>query len=570
MDGKHNQAVIDQYKTNPVLESYYRSHEVLSPEGIKRFEYLDHSTIDNISQLISKQKEIAKQIGATQAVQTEDLYGFHVTRFFPKGIIRPRQYALDWRDKYAEAQEQARVTALQKVSARVSEILNIYPQTIDIDVAKLLNLNVLDDGIDKASASLIATIFGSKALKSELRNMIEDECGVVQMGFDHIHLATSVGRSTVHFTINHLVTPHEGHPGWADDSFVVIAKLNDIQGHFVGGYIEDIYSVGPVRLNGDITIFVNKELYKNDKELQFAIEARPANIKIQYYSGKYQDAVVSWCKGNGIQLLQTQDYISSTRKDDVMFVSHSDKKYLFDSVKITQSLKLKFAEHAATPMRTLDKFLRSNPIITITPFLEILHDLKKVPGAKIHQEIRMLIELTKKLYPVPAANYNAFNMQCTAIYKATDIFMNSETQVALNAAVDANKAFLKYFDHFPDFSREVQDHSLTLCVNQFTGLNKFKCFYQNDSSFLVDLVFQDSNLNKKQLESLGEKLSSVFNVQFFVQERYVWSYLITKHVNLEENFKKIHQSLNQDKAQDIQKELSEYSRFDTVKVNWSI
>lgn len=352
-----------------------------------------------------------------------------------------------------------------------------------------------------------------------------------------------------------MASAHGSHSGWPEDSFVIVDKTTNSAYQLVGGYIEDQFTIGQYRLSEDAVIFINKDKYDKSPELKTEVNALPASIKVVFYSGNYRDAVSNWLKINNIPVLQCQKYLSSS-SEEMMYVSHSENKQLFDSEVVNKSLNLRYLDYHLTPMSSMTGLLYDGRLCTKKPFSVNLKEYNDIaPNRKVTDEIAVVNELIKKMFRIPKCNQDAFKMQCTAVYKVIDFLVNSQYQVELLGKFRNNTAFLQYFDHFPDFTREVKEHYITACMTEYSGI-KFQCFYQQSGSTLVDVVFRNDKLSGKHLESFARKLSSVFNVEFFVQEQKAEKYIVTKHVNKKDNGEKIYKSFNWNKAQEVQKGLA--------------
>lgn len=556
MQPSYDQTIISQYKSDKEIDNLLLKNGQFPYRTFELPVIMDLGNTNELQTKLIEHRQIARNAGATKNVDLNNVYCFHVTSYLPiEGVIYPRQN----NKKIGDAPDLTAAMVQKNIEEKVETLLSsdsLCMSTINPKLASMLELTSLSMGLSKEAAQFIAKIYGINALNSDCHEYIQDRSGMCVINLNYITQLVSTARSTVHFTLNHLVTAHDGHSGWPDDSYVVVANLNDIKEQLVAGYIEDMFSIGPVHLKGDITLFVNQAKYNQNPDIQMEVNSLPSNIKVKFYTGKYKDAVSNWAESTGIQLLETKEYLKSSASSEVMVVSHSNKKYLFDSLVINKSLGIPYMEHKLTPMSTLEGIFISRNIISDSPFLNFLYEYKKcAPQRDIKDEIKVLIELIRKYYRIPVCNRDAFKMYCRAIYKAADAFMSSPTQGAFNRFVEPNEQFFKYFDHLPDFAREVKGQSLCGYMSEYTGL-KFQCFYQTSGKTLVDIVFKDTSFNGKALEILATKLSSVFNVQFFLQEQEGQSYIVTKHVNKKENGAKIYQSIDWSKKEEVQQSIA--------------
>lgn len=560
MDSKqqYDQKLIDKYEEHEEINDIYSRGKGMSPARFKALgSALDtFQLLPFIAPVILKQKLIAKKFRAEEHVSFNSLYSIHITEYFPvEGVIYPR-FGTACRFNTNDELEKQRKEKLKQSVENILREPQMKVAFLNPKVLQDLGLRPSGDGLSEQLIQKCLEI-GVEALDLELQEVLYDTYGSNRLIPDDWDLILSPFRNTVHFALNHMANAHGGHSGWSEDSFVIVDKAVNSAHQFVGGYIEDQFTIGQYRLSKDAVVFVNNAKYKKDTKLQVEVLALPSYITVVFYDGHYRDAVSNWLKESYIPILQCQEYLKGASAQDVMYVSHSTHKELFDSEVIDKHFNIRYTDHHITPMSSITGLLYDGRICTQKPFLVNIMEYNNIaPDRNIRDEVKVINELIKKMFKIPECNQDAFKMQCTAVYKVIDFLTTSKFQVELRSKIQINTSFLKYFDHFPDFSREVKDHYVTKCMQEYSGI-EFKCFYQQSGKTLVDVVFQNDKLSSTQLENLAHKLSSIFNVEFFMQEQQEKEkYIVTKHVNKKENGEKIYKSMNWGKAQEVQKGLA--------------
>lgn len=101
----------------------------------------------------------------------------------------------------------------------------------------------------------------------------------------------AITRPTVHFSINSIVTEHKKYVEENNHRFIVIDKFENALDKICGGYLEDVFCIGPYRLSHKATILAPESCKTT---LQEKIKGMSKKIKITYYSGSEKEGLNQW------------------------------------------------------------------------------------------------------------------------------------------------------------------------------------------------------------------------------------------------------------------------------------
>jgi hypothetical protein len=169
----------------------------------------------------------------------------------------------------------------------------------------------------------------------------------------------SVVRPTVHFTLNYLVQETEEF-NLKDRKFAIIDRYESSQNQMVGGYLEDIFCIGPYKLSKDAAILVPNSL-KEDVQLQEEIAKLNGRVKeIIFYDDGTEKALAVAMNAflADKQAPVFQSVVDDDRKPNLL--SKLDKGRFFSSQSFMVSQKKIFCTHDITPMAQLERFLVLN------------------------------------------------------------------------------------------------------------------------------------------------------------------------------------------------------------------
>lgn len=111
---------------------------------------------------------------------------------------------------------------------------------------------------------------------------IDDEIDLQESMKNIVQTIVSVVRPTVHFSVNSIVAEHRDYVKKEHQRFVVIDKYEKALPHISGGYLEDIFCIGPYKLSNDAVILVPASLSQN-REIKEKIRSLNGRVKVIEY-----------------------------------------------------------------------------------------------------------------------------------------------------------------------------------------------------------------------------------------------------------------------------------------------
>lgn len=202
----------------------------------------------------------------------------------------------------------------------------------------------------------------------------------------------SILRPTVHFSLNSIVSKHKDYIGTNNQRFIVIDELKKAADSISGGYVEDLFCIGPYKLSNKATILI-PESEKNEISTKEKIQKISKKINISYYKGDESAALKEWLKE------KNASYLNPVQKDENIpnLLGKLGKDQYISSESLMKKLGKTYCSHDITPTAQIENYIADSKIAHLKDF--IISRIILNPGVeKTKKIISEYIESTKKLF----------------------------------------------------------------------------------------------------------------------------------------------------------------------------
>ncbi|NNM44375.1 MAG: hypothetical protein HKM07_08570 [Chlamydiae bacterium] len=339
----------------------------------------------------------------------------------------------------------------------------------------------------------------------------------------------SIFRPTVHFSVNSIASAHSAYAQASKPRFIIIDKLTNALDSISGGYLEDMFCIGPYRISNEATILI-PESSKMDSELQDKIKKLNGRVEIVYYNGSEQLAFENWIQGKNahpIKAVQSDPNIPN-------FVCLLGNDRYISSQSLMQEIKKTFCTHDTSPTAQIEEQICTGEIYSIPPFLESVktHSLEVIVRSIIEY-----VDVASKVYELSAKQRRFIRSYEEAILLAVKIISKAKNNVQLLQDLDFHNELIMHYDKKFDLTRKIDSQSATQVLSELTGLT-FSAYYRMDCDTIVDAAHQTS-LSEIESETLLAKLIRDIGLEFTIEQQENSFYIILKGVNLPEVQEKI-------------------------------
>lgn len=314
----------------------------------------------------------------------------------------------------------------------------------------------------------------------------------------------SLARPTVHFSLNSVAHPNENHKGFKRNSFVILDDLKSSTEQIAGGFIEDLFCVGPFRLSDKATVLVPKEM-ADQEAVVHGISTLPKEVKVVYFEGELNVAVENYLKSIGSEYLHIKH-----DKEVPQFFGRFGNKAISTEVLLPTIGKL-LTSPDITPFTGLENLFVNNSNFNIYPFIELLEDFDP-DAAKLL--ISSYYRLMSECFKLTSAQASFLKMHQKVIGQVIDLFAKSYSAEELFKKVSVESEVLKSYDFRTDLSRPVLDKgeyhrtSLSLLLESVSGLC-FRAYFRQNCTTVIDLVFKQEHTSTTLSSKASDAISKL-------------------------------------------------------------
>lgn len=341
----------------------------------------------------------------------------------------------------------------------------------------------------------------------------------------------SVIRPTVHFSLNSIVSEHSEYKIKGNQRFIVIDKLESATNSISGGYIEDIFCIGPYKLSNDATILV-PEACKNKKGIQEKIENINRNIKVIYYQGIDKDNFVKWIKNHNAS------YINPIQQDpDIpnLLCQYGDNRYM-NSHSLMKDLKKTYCTHDITPTAQIETYISKTFISEKAPFLQLF---EKSNFECIIKNIHDFINSINEVYPLNESQKIFIKGYEKAVFLGLEMVYKAKNLEEIQKNLSLDNDLIFQYDMETDLNNKINFQSATKNLSHIIGLT-FTPYFRKNSTTIVDAACRLS-LSIGEAKILVNHLNNKTGLDFIIEEHKDCLYMVLKGVNLENISKSIWQ-----------------------------
>lgn len=351
------------------------------------------------------------------------------------------------------------------------------------------------------------------------------------MGVDHplktiLERVFPILRPTVHFTVNSVVSNHRDYIAETNRRFIVVDSFERAAESISGGYIEDVFCIGPYHLSNQAEVLI-PESCRTDQTLQKEIAALKGRVKIVYYQGNEGEALAKWMKEKNASIL------TPVQKDPDAenFICTFGRDRYLSSVSLMEKAKKTFCSHAATPMAQIENLIGTSPVCDQAPFLQVL-----IGDANSYESLsnrtKEYIQAIEKSFNLTENQKSFIRSYEKAVLLALKIFSKAENLDELHEEFNIYKELILQYDAKVDLNRRIDGQRPTQDLSKITGL-PFVAYYRLNCKTVVDAGYP-TGLSKKQSEELVRGLTKKTDLEFILEEHEDKFYIVLKRVNLPE------------------------------------
>lgn len=339
----------------------------------------------------------------------------------------------------------------------------------------------------------------------------------------------SIVRSTVHFTINSIVSDHSHYSPNNKQRFIVIDKFRNAQDNIVGGYLEDVFCIGSYQLSNQAEILVPKSV-ENDPQIQEKIRGLKGRVKIVYYNCSEKTALENWLRDRNAEPIKP----TVTDADTPNLVCPLGKNRYISSQIMMETVKKTFCTHDITPMAQLETFICTTKIYESSPFLGIT---EKYNYKLLSENVQKYIQAIQKVYKLNESQNRFIRSYEKAILLALKILSEAKTIEETQEEFKIYEELIVSFDASVDLKRKIESHRATQALTKLTGL-PFEAYYRTNCNTVVDAACP-TGLTQMQSEELITKLKTKVDIEFTLELHGDTFYIAAKGLNLPEVLKKL-------------------------------
>lgn len=325
-------------------------------------------------------------------------------------------------------------------------------------------------------------------------------------------------RPTIHFSLNSLVSEHQGYEEDNQHRFIVIDKLENAQ-DLSGGYIEDLFCIGPYTLSNQATILVPSSCKNEYKE---KIQKLNRKINFYFYKGNEKNGFNTWMKERQISILHPiEEDCESTNLLGIV-----GKQHYLSSQFLLQTINKTFCTHDITPMAQVEKFIRNQVVTIVPPFLNILIQNNY---NDLCQKITDYVITFDQVYKINEKQKCFIHSYKKAVFLAFNIFNSSKNINQLKKIFNYYKEAVVQHEKTFNLSGPV-DCSSADELSKIVQL-PFNPFRRENCQTVVDAVWQ-SELSSEETRELAIGLKLKYSLDFLVEENEGHHFIVLKDLHL--------------------------------------
>lgn len=332
-------------------------------------------------------------------------------------------------------------------------------------------------------------------------------------------------RSTVHFGINLLFSEHIDYKITDHQRFIIIDKLENAQNALSGGYIEDLFCIGPYTLSDQATILIPSS---SRDRVRDKIQKLSEKINCFYYEGEDKEAFNAWMNKKKINVLQPVEEDPNIPN----FIGILGKHHYLSSQLLMQTIKKTLCTHDITPMVQIEYYIKDS-FCNKPPYLNRLFS-DKYEG--VCQTLRSYIECIDQIYTLNQKQKDFIESYRKALFIAYNIFNSSKNMIQLEKIFNYYREAVVEYDKTFDLNYPV---NCPAALQLSEVIQKpFHSFRRERCEKVIDAAWQ-SDLSLEETLVLVKKLESKCNLEFSFQEHQGHYYIVLKNLHLKNRIDKI-------------------------------
>ncbi len=355
-------------------------------------------------------------------------------------------------------------------------------------------------------------------IKTRLGYELPDEIAGLK---DVIEPIFSILRPTVHFTVNHVVEAHSDYRKKHDNSYIIIEPFNQVADQVVGGYLEDVFSIGTYELTDQATILVPEAL-QHEPRTKENLANLSNNIKVIFYSGNAAKATNLWLQENHASKITS--FIDDPNMPQ--FIQKIDSDKYISSKSLMDSLGKNFVSHDLTPTAQIENSIAGRICTNKPPFIELIKQSGYRSACNL---IKEYTQATRSVYKLTSSQVEFINLYEESILRALTIFNNSVSfdDLSLNFSFDSE--LIMQFDSKIALDRQIDNHQTAHELSEISKL-PFVAYYRANCNTVVDAAFrlEPHHANHSQIAQI---LSLMLNLNFTISKQTKHTYVVLREVN---------------------------------------
>lgn len=347
----------------------------------------------------------------------------------------------------------------------------------------------------------------------------------------------SVKRPTIHFTVNSVVETHNDYKASQvpKSPLIIIDSLLLAKEQIKGGYVEDLFCIGPYKLSNQASILIPESLKYNQKTLD-NLQTLPPNVHVRYYTGHPKDAVKQFLESKNAHYLNTENIVYDA--DQPIFFGRLGKK-LLSSEQLLSQMGAIFCSHDITILRMIER-VWGQSYISKPPYISAFenHTAEEVVDYLNH-----LMDYIPECFKLSASERLNFSKYRQALEEVVKMFCNAKSGQELHYHWEVIKDKVLSYDRPTNFRRPVEIQSTARRLRDITGL-PFEAYYRVNTFSIVDAVCIVPN-SQDQSHILQRLLASSAGIKFDILRDQDGLSITLRGINLSEVAQQVFAKFNE-------------------------